>query len=142
MNPTVNRASVMQVARRLIARLLTLVLAVSTLSAISVFAPLQSSFANQVTQSSFDFNTGTPNEVMRTASNEGPIPASSNFSVESWVYIDSDTNSWQTIMSQNQPSTSCCAGRFYMGFPGGRNLHIGFETERIATVDTAAILGN
>ena len=42
MNPTVNRASGMQVARRLIVRLLTLVLAVSTLSAISVFAPLQS----------------------------------------------------------------------------------------------------
>jgi hypothetical protein len=114
--------------RRCLSHFLSLVLAVSTLSAISVFAPLQSSFANQITQSSFDFNTGTAAQVMKTAGNAGPIPASSNFSVESWVYIDSDTNNWQTIMTQNQPDTSCCTGRFYMGFPGGRNLHIGFES--------------
>lgn len=125
-------ATFRRVARRALHHFLALVIAVSTLSAISVVAPPAAN-ATTLSQYAFDFNTGTSNTVMKTADGARVIPASGDFTVESWVYVDSDTGGWQTILVQDQAATLMNPGRFYLGFPGGRNLHIGAGNQSVNT---------
>ena len=126
----VNRAVFMRKARRFVSSFLPLVLAVSTLSAISVItAPNANASANA--EFAFDFNKGVSNTVVKTANNSGPIPATTDFTVETWVNVDSYTNNWQTLIVQDQGETDGQGvARFYLGFPTTTNkLHLGFAGE-------------
>ena len=84
--------------------------------AFSVLVPISSGSANSTSQYSFDFNRGVSNTLMKTSNGTRVIPASTDFSVETWVYVDSDTGLWQTLLVQDQAETLMASGRFYLGF--------------------------
>ena len=128
MGKALNSAVFMRTMRRSLHYFMAVILAVSTLTAISGFVSLENASAAD-SQYAFDFNKGASNTVMKTADGTRVIPATTDFTVEAWVYVDSDTNAWQTILVQDQAEALMNNGRFYVGFPGGRNLHLGAGTQ-------------
>jgi len=138
-------ATFMRRAKRSLHPFLALVLAVSALSAISVISPLPSASANTFTspnsEFAFDFVDGASDTIVKTQNNVGPIPAEADFSVESWVFADSNSGNWHTIMVQDQgEGTGQGVGRFYLGFPTGGALHIGIagQAKNIANIPLTA----
>jgi uncharacterized repeat protein (TIGR02543 family) len=127
-------ATFRRVARRALHHFLALVIAVSTLSAISVVSPQSASanaFASPNSEFAFDFNDTSSNTVVKTSNNSGPIPATTDFSIETWVNVDAYTDSWQSLFVQDQgESDGQGVARFYLGFPRVTNtLHIGIASE-------------
>lgn len=133
MGLAVNRATFMRKARSITSLLASFGLLVSLVSAIAVLSPLPIASATTVSQGAFDFNTGASNTVMKTADGTRVIPASTDFTVEAWVYVDTNTGGWQTILVQDQAAALMNAGRFYLGFYSGRNLHIGVGSQSVNT---------
>ncbi len=133
MGLAVNRATFMRKARIATSNLASLGLIATLISAITVLSPLPMASATTVSQYAFDFNTGASNTLMKTADGTRVIPASTDFTVETWVYVDTDTNAWQTILVQDQAAALANAGRFYLGFYGGGTLHIGVGSQAVNT---------
>jgi uncharacterized repeat protein (TIGR02543 family) len=130
MNTACSKPTLAHVAHRFTIRLFAFVLVFSTLSAISVVSAPRASANPSSSPSSefaFDFNDTVNNTLMKTSNTTGPIPASADFSVETWVYGDTNPVDWQTLMVQDQgASDGQGVARFYLGFaPTTNKLHIG-----------------
>jgi hypothetical protein len=135
MGMALNRAAFMRKTRRLVASFIPFVLAVSSLSAISIITSIApasaNAFASPNAEFALDFNKGAIDTVVKTNNNSGPIPATTDFSVETWVNVDSYTDFWQTLLVQDQGQTDGQGvARFYLGFPTSTNkLHLGIASE-------------
>jgi hypothetical protein len=106
--------------------LLAFLLIVSGLSAISVIVP---SKAQAAAVSDYALNLNSTATTIVGANQKQVIPANTtdDFTIDTWVYLDSNTGGWQAIAVQDQGDTAITGSpsRFFFGFDSALNFHVG-----------------
>ena len=96
-----------------------------------VFPNFGADKANAAGSSDFALNFNSNTTTLVGANQKQVIPPNStdDYTLETWVYVDSNTGGWQSIavqdQSQNSDSTLTGASRFFFGFDSAMKIHVG-----------------